>query len=325
MKYSNLLLVCILLFLTRTTLTAQNLVPNGDLETIRGCSGVSSSGYPDILDSAANWIRPTFGSADYLNGCTLSVPTNILGHQSAHSGVGYAGIYIWIDAASTIPDYREYMEVQLTNTLISGKQYHFQMYVSLAESYYSYTTSSLGAYFSDTLIHDFSTQNNLPFTPQVSNSTGPITDTNNWVLIQGDFIAAGGEKYLIIGNFKNYANSDSVFLRSGSMYQSTYIFVDDVSLTTNSTGIENYNDQNERVQLYPNPSNGIFTIDYNLSAQNSALEIRDITGRLVHEEVIRGAKGNKKVDMTALESGMYFYLINSDGRIIIKDKFSINK
>ncbi len=323
MKQIYFILIAAILF-SSLSVSAQNLVPNGDLETIKGCSGASSGGYPDILDSAASWIRPTFGSADYLNGCTLSVPASMIGHQTAHSGVGYAGIYIWIDAASTIPNYREYMEVPLTTTLVAGRQYHFQMYVSLAESYYSYTTSSLGAYFSDTLIYDFSTQNNLPFTPQITNTTGPITDTTNWVLVQGDFVAAGGEQYLLIGNFKSYANSDSVLLRTGSPYQSTYIFVDDVSLTTNTTGIDNSVTGMDKIQLYPNPSNGLFSFDLQSPLTDAEIRITDLTGRTVHSQKLSGS-GNRSIDISFLENGLYLYQVAAQGHLLTQGKCTITK
>ncbi len=54
-------------------------------------------------------------------------------------------------------------------------------------------------YFSTT--HTHIVANSLfSYTPQI-NETTVITDTANWTLVSGLFIANGGEQYIIIGNF----------------------------------------------------------------------------------------------------------------------------
>ena len=50
--------------------------------------------------------------------------------------------------------------------------------------------------------------NYLPVMPQVVNpSANLITSTNAWTLVQGTYIAAGGEDHLTLGNFRSDANT----------------------------------------------------------------------------------------------------------------------
>jgi OOP family OmpA-OmpF porin len=160
------------------------------------------------------------------------------GYQFAHSGDAYAGIFLmqlpYLDA-------REYLQVELSSSLISEVLYHFEMYVNLC-NLSSFAIEDVGIYFSDT--NDFQ-----PFSvmPQIINSSGFISDTLNWTLISGDYIANGGETYLTIGNFKNDSNTDTTFIGQNSSQLLSYIYVDDVSLTS-STGISN-NSENVLINM----------------------------------------------------------------------------
>jgi hypothetical protein len=123
------------------------------------------------------------------------------------------------------------------------------MHVSLAENS-AYSTDAMQAYFSDTLVSGIQDYLPLPFIPQITNSNGQLTNTIGWTLVSGNFTATGGENYLIIGNFKNDANTVTQPSASGS-WQEAYYYIDEVSLTT-CTGIENP-DENAAISIYPNP------------------------------------------------------------------------
>ncbi len=75
-----------------------------------------------------------------------------------------------------------------------------------------------------------------------------------------------------------------------------------------------------RGQLYvsPNPSNGIFTAEGTLEADNNTaiLEIADVLGRVVYRDVIQVVNGNfkKQIDIgDRLKSGMYLLRVCSSG------------
>ena len=61
-----------------------------------------------------------------------------------------------------------------------------------------------------------------------------ITDTLNWVLISGEFIAAGGERFITIGSFKS--NAQTAFdTTSWGTDPRAYYYVDDVSVVACDT------------------------------------------------------------------------------------------
>ncbi len=134
------------------------------------------------------------------------VPLNIAGYQNARTGNGYGGFYGVIDTINA----REYIEVPLLDSLVTNRKYCVEFYVSLTGSSL-FSISNMGAYFSeDSLLQttaQFYTLSN--YQPQIENaSTNILNDTNNWMLISGDFIANGGERFMTIGNFRLPANTN---------------------------------------------------------------------------------------------------------------------
>ena len=83
-----------------------------------------------------------------------------------------------------------------------NEEYCVRFYLSCSDNA-KYSIDAFGAYFSiNPVFYTDPNYNVLPLQPQVENPTGNfITDTANWVLISGSFIASGGEKYITIGNF----------------------------------------------------------------------------------------------------------------------------
>lgn len=223
------------------TVFGQNLVPNPSFENISNCSDTVS---PVIASSIiAPWIIPTLGSADCFNsacgaGCFgLGTPCNLIAYQPTHSGVGYAGLIAASGSAFTgVDDEREYIQVQLTSALVAGQDYCVEFYASLADNQAADVTAinSLGAYISSTPVSANNTTN-INLTPQVV-STGFVTDTSGWTLIQGTYTATGGEEYITIGNFKDGASTQTQTLTTnpfGGIILS-YYFIDDVSVESGS-------------------------------------------------------------------------------------------
>ena len=215
-------LICLIFLLFSFVCKAQtNLVPNGNFEYFTACNA--------LPESAPPWYDPTGNSSDYLNSCEenniwiYSVPHNIYGFQNAHSGKAYALLCICIDHFN----YREYIATTLLEPLQKDKKYCFEMYVSLADIS-EYSINNIGIFFSNGPI-DTTGQGLyiINFTPQIS-SKNIITDTVNWVLIEGSFIASGGEDHLTIGCF---VPDDSVsYTRFNNNGQCANYYLDDVSL-----------------------------------------------------------------------------------------------
>ncbi|MEP7169925.1 MAG: T9SS type A sorting domain-containing protein [Bacteroidota bacterium] len=292
---------------------AQNLINNGDLEQYSPCPGTLGE------FTATYWVNPNTASTDYFNACnttTVGVPSNFIGYQFAHSGMAYCGMDIFTQPPF-VTEYREYAEASLTAPLTAGNCYHFEMWINHSNNS-QYATDDIGAYFSNTLITGVTNWNALPYIPQVSNTTGFITDTANWVLVSGNFTAAGGESYVIIGNFKDDANTTFQQI-STQGNQFTYYLFDDLSLT-NCTGINQFTVSNPQFEVNPNPvENELFILNYSLAGEEKTkIIITDVSGRIVRVQNLEPIQ--TKINVTKLISGIYFIEIEG-GKNSYRKKF----
>ncbi len=284
-----------------------NLVPNSSFENYSTCPLTYSQ-----IDNAIGWFQPnTYGSStDYYNSCTpwnyVSVPSNSLGFQYAKSGNAYAGFMLyWANAAN----YREYLEVELTDTMISGEQYCISFYVSLADIM-QYGINRIGAYISNNPVY-YNSPSYQPILvqPQVENTSGILSDTSNWTLISGVYVANGGEKYLTIGNFYDDNNTNAIFVHPNQSLSYAYYYIDDVSVVHGlcSTGINENSRQEEPLILSPNPAREKVTIG---KKNDEIISIFSIEGRLLLEDFV-----NSTVDISEWDEGIYIVRTTAkDGR-----------
>jgi OOP family OmpA-OmpF porin len=305
---------------------AQNLVPNYNFEEFVECRDTSTLQFHALLDST--WYQ--FGSADYFNSCDTTnyfgVPQNVIGYQSALSGNGYVGLYAYYNTVFT----REYIEIQLIDSLINGQAYYVRFYVSLADSM-RYAVENIGIMFTDTLFDPFPapTYNWVTGVPQVENSVGNmLNDKFSWVAISGSFIASGGEKYITIGNFKNDAQTIKQYLGgTNPSMRGAYYYIDDVYVgTTPPVSVEENKKEEAPLKLYPNPNNGTMTLECNLQEHESAeLIIFSLTGKPVKSiPMFQGAK-ILSIEASDLKAGIYLYELRVNGKAGKKSKLTIIK
>lgn len=206
--------------LSTSAFAQSNLVPNASFENYLSCPTTD-----DQVNRAVGWSKVGTGTSDYMNACHTSsivgVPNNVFGSQAARTGKAYTHL---ITATKNASNYREYMQVQLTSPLASGLTYDVQFYVSRTDG--KIAVAQIGALFSSTPLSSSNSQA-LNLVPQVENTT-VISDTVNWVLVSGSFVAAGGEQYLTIGNFRTPANTTKT-TASGLHIHGSY-YIDDVSV-----------------------------------------------------------------------------------------------
>lgn len=193
----------------------QNLVPNASFEDTAYCPLG-----PTDFNSLLNWQKVS--SSDYFNSCAtadVGIPLNLMGYQYPRTGDGYCGM-IWYGGGI---DYREFIEVQLTEVLIPGMQYRFACYLSLADTS-EFVVMRMGALFTNTF-----ESNPMTFTPQVV-LDATVVDTLNWIQISGCFTATGGEQYLTIGNFDDDASTGATQVNTTTPVPAAYYYIDDVSV-----------------------------------------------------------------------------------------------
>jgi hypothetical protein len=98
---------------------------------------------------------------------------------------------------------------------------------------------------------------------------------------------------------------------TNSAYSSSFSNV----ANTNATGINEYY-LNNKVSVFPNPSNGKFTIQansYQLIA-NSPIEIYNVLGECIHQQICKSA--NQQIDLSGLKEGIYFLQVKTNEGVI---------
>ena len=221
-----------LLFLSVHSVSGQvNLIYNPDFELYDSCpSGISSPGNPQI-QSCSGWTMPTLATSDYFNTCTnmgVGIPLNFAGYQQTYSGNAYLGFYAFSN--STYPWY-EYIQGHTTVPLVSGSLYKFSCRISRADAF-EYAVSAIGICFSPNPISRNDTYPFMNVTPQIQNPLGQfISDTANWILIDGYFTAQGNERYITIGYFQDTLSTDYIQLYSVNNLFNSYYLIDSLWLT----------------------------------------------------------------------------------------------
>ena len=227
--------ICACLFCTCFCIVhciAQNLVPNPGFEIYTKCPRFRT-GLEEMLSPP--WENPHnamnngfIGSPDLYHTCcvtpALGIPKNEWGFQYPHSGQAYAGIIVWSNT------HREYIQAPLLEALVAGDTYYIGFYITLADRHCA--AEDIGAFMSSGPVP--SGGNNIfDYNPQIEANIGFMTDTSSWVLIEGCYVALGGEDHITIGNF--LTNSESDLISGCNRFQTAYYYVDDVFVYNMST------------------------------------------------------------------------------------------
>lgn len=125
------------------------------------------------------------------------------------------------------------------------------------------------------------------------------------------------------------------YMHQGNMGTSMvqYVFYDEanpndsafvtVKYTPGFVGIDN-NFENTISNIYPNPATDVSRIDFNLYFNNNAsIVISDLTGSSVKEIILNSNSGTALIDVNDLFSGVYFYTIITDNKVIKTGKLVV--
>ena len=216
-----------------------NLVINPSFEHSYASCFPSLAGFD--FGQVDNWSSSNHSTPDYFlpiswNGSVCSPfgntspPNNVFGYEYAHTGECYGGFAFY--DYSHLPTFYEYIQAEFKDSLVAGKTYALEAYVSLGFEGQCLCISNLGFYFSDTQVSVSNASQRLNYIPQFENPvSNPIITFKGWQKINGDYTAHGGEKYMTIGMFKPYsmANVDTCYIYS-DLISYTYLFIDDVAV-----------------------------------------------------------------------------------------------
>ncbi|MEM6801578.1 MAG: gliding motility-associated C-terminal domain-containing protein [Bacteroidota bacterium] len=269
---------------------AQNLVPNHNFDAFVRCP--NSRGQ---IDLAQPWYSPNGKTTDFVHDCDwmgfAGVPVNNWGFQDPLSGNGYAGIRTWLNGDSQDRVYREYLAVELIDSLQAGQEYLVLFYVSPGDSS-KFVTDDIGIYFSHDSIPDLDL---LPYRPHVRNPEGRfLRSATRWTKIEGQYTASGGEKHLVIGNFLNHDATDIERRNIDIGFESTYLFIDEVVVEPCRSNL---------------PSQLIFTADSSLCPGATTL----LTTPRYSEATYSWSEGTSDTSITVTTPGSYSVSVKLGG------------
>jgi len=84
-----------------------------------------------------------------------------------------------------------------------------------------------------------------------------------------------------------------------------------------------YNDNG--ISIYPNPSNGLFSIDSKIDWRNSTIEIYSLLGQFIRKGFVNVFDDVKKIDLTSLPEGEYMLRIRTDNSFTITKRIIISR
>lgn len=293
----------------------QNLVPNNSFED------TVSAPLGGVIDDATGWIN-CYLSPDYYNpafnsdGFGFGVPNCFYtGYQNAFDGNSFAGIGL-----TQVPEQPgEFFGIQLSQPLTVGTKYYVSAYISQANFYPCSTNNFCFKFF-----------NSLYFLPSFSNppidnfahvtSSIRVTDTVGWQLVGGTFIADSAYQYLVMGNFYNLSQTDT--LNCYANPDISYYYVDDVCVSSDSasclipTSLGQTLLYPRDVSVFPNPASDVLHI------RNVARKESYCLYNCMGEEKVRGSlfSGENTINVSTLAEGLYFLAINNSiYKIIIRN------
>jgi len=241
-------------------LLSGNLVPNPSFEEFYSCPpqpcGTGSLTY------CKEWFSEYGGggSSDYFNSIFTSCYNSVqmINIQHPKTGEAFAGICVYLNPLNT-NNYREFLEIELKENLKQDKRYCGQYYVSLINPC-TYAIENIDMFFSKNANYR-NDINLLTLKPQIKNNKGIISDTLNWVKINGSYIASGSEKFITLGNFDSTINTNYINVNYGSAL--CYYLFDDVSVCECSFDINLGEDtkicEGDNIILTPNLPNATYT------------------------------------------------------------------
>ena len=285
---------------------AQNLVPNPSFEDTVSCPYAAGD-----INKATGWIS-FCGSPDFYCTCNefdMGVPNNWAGYQMPTNGSAYVGFAAY---SNTSLNAREFPACLLTTPLTIGTKYYISFKVALSLTNFiqaNCASNKIGAMFA-TGIYPCNITNSPPvFTDLV------ITDTLNWTRIAGSFVADSSYNYLIIGNFYDDANTDTVKFFS-DFSDNAYYYLDDVCVSMDSSYVYNYNytgvqenNFNNQYSFYPNPATDFVTIQNSFNTPFNLTVFNSLGQQFYFKQSI--TSNNLQLDVSSYNAGLLFIQIAS--------------
>ena len=244
------LLLSIFFNLIFSTLYSQNLVVNGGAELLKK-NKISKTESYRLCEGMSS---PTNGTPDFFHPKAYQIigrdkPYSLLGSQKPYRGDGCFGLAAF--AFINNKEYpREYMQLELSQPLIKGSVYHLEFYVLLSFTQ-KISASGFGICFSDSLVYfsskDMQGRKYLDLETNIL-SDSAFLNTRSWKKVTSSYLASGGEKYIVLGNFlpRNNVNITEVPGYKETPYgsETSYTLIDEILIEEKTPFHELLNNEN---------------------------------------------------------------------------------
>ncbi len=201
------------------------------------------------------------------------------------------------------------LEFKIKNTSTSSLSYDVRKtkisYVGNSSVYFCFAGSCYGA--------------------NIDNSSDPLTLTADETSALVDFSSHYKPYMYVNGVPELYEGSSFVAYTVYDATNPTDSMYFMIKYTVNNhIGIDENNNNAASVKAYPNPATDYFTVEYNFeNAQMAEIQILNILGSTVMNQEISTTDNNAKINISELNSGVYFYNIIVDGNNIISKKLIV--
>lgn len=280
---------------------SQNLVPNSSFED------TVSAPLGGVIEDVTGWINCGL-TPDYYNpgfehyGNGFGTPNCFYtGYQIPIYGNSFAGLGL-----TQIPEQpAEFIGVQLTQPLMIGTKYFVSAYISKSDHYPCATNNFCFKFFNSM----YFSQGNPPpfdnFTHVRSNAI--ISDTLNWQLVGGSFIADSAYQYMVMGNFFNLVQTDTFNCAASD---ASYYYIDNVCVSSDTatcivpTSIYQIPlKAKSTISIYPNPASNYMQVS-NLTSSISYAVYTEL-GQICMNGKLKIGLNN--IDLNSLSNGLYFF------------------
>lgn len=141
--------------------------------------------------------------------------------------------------------------------------------------------------------------------------------------MNGTFTAAGGETYIIIGNFNSNSTTTKALVNTTSSWNAAYYYIDNVSVVPCDSLTPLGSVDKQTVNIYPNPVSHELIVELNgpsKSAGKQSLSINDLHGREIYVQKIDFLNNGKVIlNLSFLTNGVYVLRINNGSNSWLKN------
>jgi hypothetical protein len=93
-----------------------------------------------------------------------------------------------------------------------------------------------------------------------------------------------------------------------------------------TSGVDNIDPGSGGIVVYPNPNNGVFTIQISDISNPSAVEIYNVLGQNIMKEMLSNTENKNVINLRDKSAGVYFYrVVTEDGHLLGEGKLLIQK